>query len=259
MAKIEIQAKENTWLKRSTEQASILPDTQKKFIEKGKIYPLKKYKEDQYGHLWIDIDYDAGEWYIFADHWQFLNQKSPEKYQENFPFSKKILKEIMPHASLRDINTYAKPINQVCQRFSITTFLRTTMFIAQVAHESGSLRYKEEIASGAAYEGRRDLGNTQPGDGRRYKGRGLIQLTGRHNYTIAGKQLGIDLVGNPQLAVKDPFINALIAGWYWNSRSLNTWADRNDFRRVTRLINGGYNGWNDRLSYWARAKSALKI
>nr|WP_286202492.1 glycoside hydrolase family 19 protein [Comamonas sp. JC664] len=135
---------------------------------------------------------------------------------------------------------------------NITTPKRKAAFLAQLAHESGQLRYMEEIASGAAYEGRRDLGNTQPGDGVRYKGRGPIQLTGRANYRAAGRALGIDLEGNPQRA-KDPDVAFRIAGWYWSSRNLNTYADAGNFREVTRRINGGYNGLADREMYYRRA------
>ena len=95
------------------------------------------------------------------------------------------------------------------------------MFLGQVAHESGGFRYSEELASGAAYEWRRDLGNIYAGDGRRYKGRGFIQLTGRANYREAGRALGLDLINNPALAATD--LNAArVAAWYWDSRDLNS-------------------------------------
>jgi predicted chitinase len=129
--------------------------------------------------------------------------------------------------------------------FDITTRPRAAAFLAQVLHESGGLRYFEEIASGAAYEGRRDLGNTQPGDGRRFKGRGPIQLTGRANYAWASKALDIDLIANPQRAAEHE-IGWRIAGLYWKSRGLNELADQGDFQQITRRINGGYNGDTDR-------------
>ena len=119
------------------------------------------------------------------------------------------------------------------------------MFLAQMAHESGNFRYDEEIASGQAYEGRSDLGNNQPGDGVRYKGRGYIQLTGRANYRDYGNRLGVDLENNPDLA-KDPNIAADIAIAYWQQRVDRNAARAGDVRTVTRNINGGLNGLADR-------------
>ncbi len=123
---------------------------------------------------------------------------------------------------------------------------RFAHFIAQVGHESGSFKYMQEIASGAAYEGRRDLGNILAGDGQRYKGRGPIQLTGRANYRIYGQALGIDFEHNPEI-VAMPSIGMLVACKYWADRGLNALADSNDANAVTRRINGGLNGYNDRL------------
>ena len=123
------------------------------------------------------------------------------------------------------------------------------MFLAQMAHESGNFRYDEEIHDGSDYEGRSDLGNTQPGDGKRFKGRGYIQLTGRANYKTYGDKLGIDLVNNPDLA-KDPNTAAAIAFEYWNARVNRAAAMKGDVRTVTKNINGGYNGLADRQSYF---------
>ena len=119
------------------------------------------------------------------------------------------------------------------------------MFLAQMAHESGNFLYDEEIASGQKYEGRSDLGNNQPGDGVRYKGRGYIQLTGRANYRDYGNRLGVDLENNPDLA-KDPNIAADIAIAYWQQRVDRNAARAGDVRTVTRNINGGLNGLADR-------------
>ena len=104
----------------------------------------------------------------------------------------------MPGVDPAKAEQYLPHINKAMAEGNINTPKRQAAFLAQLAHESGSLRYMEEIASGAAYEGRSDLGNTQPGDGTRYKGRGPIQLTGRSNYREAGKALGLDLEGNPR-------------------------------------------------------------
>src|SRR5207342_2210749 len=97
---------------------------------------------------------------------------------------------------------YLPYLNAAMAEAKINTPARKAAFLAQLAHESGELRYMEEIADGSAYEGRRDLGNTHPGDGRRFKGRGPIQLTGRANYERFGELLGVDLVNDPDQAAK---------------------------------------------------------
>ena len=137
---------------------------------------------------------------------------------------------------------------------SINTPLRQAHFLAQVGHESGQLRYTEEIASGAAYEGRKDLGNTQPGDGVRFKGRGLIQLTGRANYTAFAQACGQDVVANPELVAQKPALAVDAAVWFWGEHGLNALADKDDVLGITKCINGGTNGLADREALLARAK-----
>lgn len=166
------------------------------------------------------------------------------------------LKQIMPNCAAAKRTAYLPFIQQAMQEFEITSYLREAAFLAQLAHESGELRYMEEIASGAAYEGRKDLGNTQPGDGKRYKGRGPIQLTGRANYTKYGGLLGLDLVNNPTIAAT-PEVGFRIAGQFWKLNGLNALADQQDIRQITRRINGGYNGLDDRIKYYDRAKKVL--
>ncbi len=130
------------------------------------------------------------------------------------------------------------------------------MFLAQIGHESGQLRYVKELASGEAYEGRVDLGNTAPGDGVKYKGRGLIQITGKKNYALAGLGLDLPLLEKPELLEED--LNASrSAGWFWKNNNLNSFVDKNDFRGLTKAINGGYNGWEDRLKLYIRALEVI--
>lgn len=138
----------------------------------------------------------------------------------------------------------------------ITTVGRKAAFLAQLGHESVDLRHFEEIADGSAYEGRRDLGNIFPGDGRRYKGRGPIQLTGRANYRTAGSALGLDLEGNPEQAAT-PGVGFRVAAWYWTSRGLNALADVGNFDAITYRINGGYNGYQDRVNRYHRSLKAV--
>jgi len=134
--------------------------------------------------------------------------------------------------------------------------LRLAHFMAQLAHESGSFRYMEEIASGAAYEGRKDLGNTAKGDGVRFKGRGPIQLTGRANYRTFGRRIGIDLERHPEIAAI-PSIGLHTALEYWDVVGLNALADRDDLEGITRRINGGLNGLADRKRHLIKIKGWL--
>jgi predicted chitinase/LysM repeat protein len=166
------------------------------------------------------------------------------------------LKAIMPHLSDARARQTLPHLNKAMAEAHINTPKRQAAFVAQLAHESGEFRYFEELASGRAYEGRKDLGNTHPGDGVRYKGRGPIQLTGRANYRAAGKALGIDLEGHPKRAA-DVDVGFRTAAWFWNSRSLNKYADAGNFREVTRRINGGYNGLASREAYYRRALNVL--
>lgn len=141
-----------------------------------------------------------------------------------------------------------------CPANDISTPLRMAHFMAQLAHESGGFRFMEEIASGQAYEGRKDLGNTQPGDGRRYKGRGPIQCTGRANYRKYGQKLGIDLEAHPEI-VAHPSVGMIVACLYWDEHDINAAADLDDVEKVTRKINGGLNGLADRKKHLAAAKA----
>ena len=161
------------------------------------------------------------------------------------------LLKIMPHAKSR-VQEFLEPLNAAMREFHINTPVRQAAFLAQIAHESGELRYVEEIASGIAYEYRKDLGNTQPGDGMKFKGRGLIQITGRNNYHECGKALGVDLITNPELLETND-LACRSAAWFWASRGLNDLADRGDFERITKRINGGLNGLKERQAYYVKA------
>lgn len=134
--------------------------------------------------------------------------------------------------------------------------LRLAHFVAQLAHESDNFKAMEEYASGAAYEGRADLGNTQPGDGKRYKGRGPIQLTGRANYREYGRELGIDFERHPEI-VAMPSIGLIAGLRYWERKGLNAFADADDILTITKRINGGTNGLDDRRAKLATMKALL--
>jgi len=120
----------------------------------------------------------------------------------------------------------------------INTPARIAEFLAQACLETDYFRVLEEYASGAAYEGRKSLGNVVAGDGRRFKGRGIFQCTGRANYTEYGRRLGLDLVKEPTLAAR-PDISVRIAVMYWNDKGLNIYADKGDTKAISRAINRG--------------------
>jgi putative chitinase len=164
----------------------------------------------------------------------------------------------LPHATPERIALFVQPINDTFDRFGITTSMRQAVFLAQIAVESGSLRYVREIADGSAYEGRADLGNTEPGDGRRFPGRGLGQITGRRNYTVCGIALGLDLVAQPEL-LEQPEHAAQSAGWYWSTHGLSAVADARKFGTACKIWNGGWNGIDERVEHYIFARKALGI
>lgn len=167
---------------------------------------------------------------------------------------------IFSNARLPLVQKYWSHLEPAMLRYEINTPLRQAHFLAQIGHESGELRYNEELASGAAYEGRGNLGNTEPGDGVRFKGRGLIQLTGRANYTSYGNAINQNLTDgdNMKKVADDPALAVDVACWFWKTRDLNTHADRDDAMKITRRINGGTNGLKDRLRLLQRAKPVLR-
>jgi putative chitinase len=172
------------------------------------------------------------------------------------------LHTIMPHLTTSRGNLYIDPLNRAMAEFHVTTRLRKAAFLAQIAEESVELLYFQEIASGWEYDISHnralalELGNTKVGDGPRYKGRGPIQLTGKSNYRSAGQALGLDLVDHPDKAAQ-PNVGFRVAGWFWVGHSLNGLADKQDFREITRRINGGYNGYSVRLAYYEHALKVL--
>jgi putative chitinase len=172
------------------------------------------------------------------------------------------LQKIMPLAGAKAVK-FVDPLNAAMAEFEIDTPLRQAAFLAQLAHESGEFRYVRELASGAAYDtGRlaKRLGNTPEadGDGQRYRGRGLIQITGRSNYAACGAALDVDLLAQPE-QLELPDLACRSAGWFWHSKELNALADAHDFTGLTYRINGGFNGLSDRLNYYARAKKVLGV
>lgn len=219
--------------------------------------------------------------------------KIPEKGEKVikpvlFEITKEQLREMMPLAANSSLEKYLAPLNHQMSKGGVDTPLRIAHFIAQLAHESGSFKYDTEnlnYGAGAlkavfgkyfktqemldeyarqpekianvVYANRMGNGNAASGDGWRYRGRGLIQLTGQNNYEACGKGIGVDLIESPEVLSIDPEISVAAAVWYWNSRKLNQYADEDNIEKITRRINGGYHGLDDRKEFLARAKKAL--
>ena len=198
------------------------------------------------------------------------------------------LGEIMPSASDANIAKYLSALNDEISNFGINTKLRAAHFIAQLAHESGSFKYtsenlnysakalrsvfgkyfpSEELAEAYArkpekianrvYASRMGNGDEASGEGWKYRGRGLIQLTGKDNYTQCGKATQMDLVENPDQLADNADAAVAAAGWFWDMRGLNAYADQDDIKAITKRINGGYNGLEDREKYLTNAKKVL--
>ena len=176
------------------------------------------------------------------------------------------LRQIMPNLAAAKLPLYLPALNLAMQSYDVNTVLRTAAFIAQLAHESGEFRWMEEIWGPTDAQRRYEppnalaakLGNTEAGDGQRFKGRGPIQITGRFNYAKYGGLLGIDLVADPPLAAT-PDVAFATAGLYWKSNGLNELADAAQFTAITRRINGGTNGLPDRQKYYDTAKAVLAL
>lgn len=174
------------------------------------------------------------------------------------------LGQIIPDLPTEERKKWTEKLNLAMAEFGITTARRQAAFLAQVSHETGQFRYLVESWGPTPQQLRYEppstlaasLGNVKPGDGERYRGRGLIWITGRENYEVFGKAVKVDLVANPDLAATPEFA-ARTAAWFWKSRGLNELADQDDLKTITRRINGGFNGLDDRMRIYQRAKSVL--
>lgn len=180
------------------------------------------------------------------------------------PVSALALEVIFRRAQRVKVQLYAPLLNDAMLAYDITTPERQAAFLAQVGHESGELNYVREIYSGEKYDVgtlAARLGNTpeDDGDGEFYRGRGLIQITGRDNYAACSKALfGNEsvLIANPEL-LEQPKYAALSAAWFWESHGCNEMADNGEFQKITRTINGGLNGWKHRADLWVVAQEVL--
>jgi putative chitinase len=181
--------------------------------------------------------------------------------------TKQQLSSIAPTLKEPKLSSYVDSINKTLELYGINTPSQIAMFLAQILHESAACYYTKELASGTAYEGREDLGNTEVGDGIKFKGRGLIQITGRFNYKQMSDCFDVDFIANPAL-LETPEWATKSAGWFWDSRKLNSIAitDSEDaLLKVSIKVNGRNkktglpNGWEDRKSYWKKSRKALGL
>ena len=177
-----------------------------------------------------------------------------------------VLHAVMPTLDKPKADLCYPPLAAALDEFEINTPYRIAAFLAQIAHESGELKWFRELWGPTPQQLKyeppsrlaKELGNTRKGDGKRYKGRGVIQLTGRANYSHIGDLLGLPLEEKPELA-EQPDVAFRVAGLFWKTKGLNALADGNMFQAITKRINGGYNGMDGRLKYYQRARVALGI
>lgn len=171
---------------------------------------------------------------------------------------------IVPRTPVLRLSLFLPHLVEDMPAFGITTLERQAQFLATCGHESAGFCHTTELwgptPAQARYEGREDLGNAEPGDGYRFRGRGLIQITGRANYASVSKALGHDYIGRPEDMARIPDA-VRVSCWMWDHMGCNELADiggLSGFDRVTRRVNGGHNGWNDRVGYYMRAMDALR-
>ena len=159
-------------------------------------------------------------------------------------------------ASQQRVDLFYPYLSKYMTMFDVVGKLRESAFLGQVLWESGNLRYTKEIASGIEYEGRKDLGDTHPGDGVKYKGRGLIQITGESNYKEISNVFGEDFINHPEL-LETPRFACKSAAWWFKHHGLNELADKGNFRAITKIVNGGYNGLAGRTLIYEKALKVL--
>lgn len=238
---MKIIAKVPTKLKKAPVDSAFLAASEVVSVNAGKTFGVVSAIAAKNGHTEVTLGYGAGVWFVFNQHWDGLNPQVISKATAEYVFNTEI-----SDALLADLNS-------CLNRYEINTSQRLRHFLSQIAHESGGLRWLQELATGDDYEGRDDLGNTQPGDGRRFKGAGVIQLTGRSNYQAFSKEIADPRVmeGVNYVAAKYPFTSA---GFFWSRNSINDVIDRGgDVYAITRIVNGGLNGIEDRIYYYDRA------
>ncbi len=257
----KIKATTKTYLKKQPIDSSELLDNEKVFVPVGKEYKVLKHSEETNGHCLVELDYGLGVWYLWSDHWElpWKEQNSAITTNTATESSRHQSNDLVTRQQAQSVYGRAlsdkqfKDLNDCLNRFEINTLSRIRHFLSQTAHESGGLKWLKELASGKAYNGRRDLGNIHPGDGPKYKGAGALQLTGFTNY----QQLA-DFTHDPKVMEGVDYVSTTYpftsAGVWWKNNNMNALCDRGGtVKEVTRRVNGGYNGLADRQRYYDKA------
>ncbi len=254
-----IKANRDTWAKQLTEQASLLTEEQKFEFEENSELDINWAKSADNNHWICELNkpkFGFFNWYFFKPHVELLDGQPLDvgdillsKVKAEAIFDR----PIAPN-DFDDLNLCLKT-------FEIDNPRRIAAFCSQIGHESGGLKWRKELASGWNYEGRTDLGNTQSGDGPRFKGAGFLQVTGRYNYEKLAQSVNDPLVMNgvDYVAEKYPFTSA---GVWWRDNKMNALVDGNGhIDRIGQRVNGRYlpNGYQDRRKYWRRACQELGI
>ncbi len=246
---MRIKIIQDTVLKQEKAQSTALPDSDKFTVLKGFELEVNWVKSaDDNQHVLVELTNPVKgyfNWFIFADHIELEKPKQQDLVtlpQARFVFGKNTTQYKVDQ------------LNKCLVQFDITTLSRIRHFMAQIGHESGGLVWFAELATGAAYEGRKDLGNIYPGDGRRFKGIGAIQVTGRSNYQKFADYIGDQRVMEGWQYVLNTYGGFLPSGHWWYRNGMNQLIDRGaSVRDVTKRVNGGVNGLADRVAYYDRA------
>lgn len=242
-----ITAKAETKLKKKPVDSAQLQPNEFLVVPVGKSYGVEAIEAAENGHYKVVLAANSGTFFAFNAHWEGLSNGCDGGAQL---ISKQQAEAIFGNPIY---DNELSDLNACLNRYQINTPARMRHFLSQIAHESGGLRWLKELADGSDYEYRDDLGNTQPGDGPKYKGAGAIQLTGRANYQALSQAIGDPKVmeGCDYVAKIYPFTSA---GFWWHNNEMNSLCDSGaSVEQVTRRVNGGYNGLEDRQAYHDKA------
>lgn len=264
----QIIAKADTKLKKKPIDSSQLQPQEMVVVPAGKSYGVVSVETADNGHFKVTLAANSGTFYVFKDHWDGLSAPAGQPFiataMQSFAATSAasapalITKEQAEGIFGNPIyDKELQDLNACLARYEINTPARMRHFLSQIAHESGGLRWLKELADGTDYEYREDLGNINPGDGPKYKGAGAIQLTGRANYEGFSKAIGDPRVmeGCDYVAENYPFSSA---GFWWHNNDMNALCDSGaSVEDVTRRVNGGYNGLDDRKHYYEKASQLI--
>ncbi len=247
-----ITASVATILKKRPLASSQLQTNEMLSVPAGKTFGVDKVEPAENGHSKVTLAANSGTFYAFNQHWNGLTAAAPPAAAGG---GKQLITKAQAEALFGNTiyDTELQDLNACLNRYQINTPARMRHFLSQIAHESGGLQWLQELADGWDYEGRDDLGNIYPGDGPKYKGAGVIQLTGRSNYQDFANEIGDPNImeGCEYVAKKYPFTSA---GFWWANNDMNALCDDGGtVEDVTRRVNGGYNGLEDRREYYYKA------